>query len=151
MDRNVIFAVLAALFTGLAIGAQGAAVRTAQGVVGAARTGMLVNIAGGALSLLVLAAVALLSGNLPGSAVARSAPYWGAAGALGMGVLIGLAFALPRLGIAAGLGGVILGQMLAAVVIDTAGWGATRIPLSGARLAGLALLAAGIFLLIPRR
>jgi len=110
-----------------------------------------VNVAGGTLSLLALVAVAVVSGVLPWDGLVRSAPYWGAAGALGVGILIGMAFALPRLGIAAGLGGIILGQMVAAVVIDTAGWGAARIPLTGARLAGLALMAAGIVLLLPRR
>lgn len=151
MDRTVIIAVLSALFTGMAIGTQGAVVRTAQSAVGAARAGMLVNVAGGTLSLLALTALAVLSEHLHWDAMVRSAPYWGAAGALGVGILIGIAFALPKLGIAAGLGGIILGQMLAAVIIDTAGLGASRIPLTGARLAGLALMAVGVLLLLPRR
>jgi len=151
MDRTAVLAVLTALVTGLAIGAQGAVVRSAQGVVGAARAGMLVNIAGGGLSLVLLAGVAVLSGRLPWPAMAHSAPYWGAAGALGVGILVGIAVALPQLGMAAGLTGIILGQMLAGVIIDTAGWGGARIPLTGARVAGLALLAAGMVLLLPRR
>jgi len=93
----------------------------------------------------------VLSRRLPWNAIAHSAPYWGTAGALGAGILVGMAFALPRLGIAAGLAGIILGQLLAGVVIDSAGWGATRIPLASARLVGLALMAAGMVLLLPRR
>lgn len=151
MDRTVVVAVLTALVTGLAIGTQGAVVRTAQDTVGAARAGLLVNVAGGTLSLMALAAIVVVGGHMRWGALARSAPYWGAAGALGVGILIGIAFALPRLGLAAGLGGIILGQLLAAVVVDTAGLGAARIPLTGARLAGLALMAAGILLILPRR
>lgn len=151
MERTVLVAVLIALLTGLAIGAQGAVVRSAAALVGAARAGLLVNIAGGTLSILLLAALTLAGGRLGLSAVLHSAPFWAGAGALGVGILIGIAVALPRLGIAAGLGGIIFGQMLAAVIIDTAGLGGTRIALSAPRLAGLAFLALGIVLLLPRR
>jgi bacterial/archaeal transporter family-2 protein len=151
MEKSVVTAVLAALAAGLAIGAQGAVMRAADRALGAARTGLMVNVAGGSLSLLALVALSLLGGGVLWGALLRSSPYWGAAGALGIGILTGMAFALPRLGIAAGLGGILLGQMTAAVVIDTAGWGATRIPLSAGRLAGLVLLAIGVVLLLPRR
>ena len=151
MDRSVVAAVLAALVAGIAIGAQGAVMRVADRALGAVRTGLLVNIAGGSLSLLALFGLSVLGGGVLWGAMLRSSPYWGAAGALGIGILTGMAFALPRLGIAAGLGGIILGQMTAAVVIDTAGWGAARIPLTASRLAGLVLMAAAVVLLLPRR
>jgi len=151
MERSLLIAVFVALLTGLAIGAQGGVVRSAAALVGAARAGMLVNVAGGTLSILLLAALAAARGHLGLPAVLHSAPFWGGAGALGVGILVGMAVALPRLGIAAGLGGIIFGQMLAAVLIDTAGLGGTRIALSAPRLAGLAFLALGIVLLLPRR
>ncbi|MEJ2292834.1 MAG: DMT family transporter [Deinococcales bacterium] len=151
MEKSVVAAVLAALGAGIAIGVQGAVMRTADRAVGALRTGLLVNIAGGSLSLLALFALSLLGGGVLWGALLRSSPFWGVAGALGIGILTGMAFALPRLGIAAGLGGIILGQMTAAVVIDAAGWGASRIPLSASRLAGLLLMAVAVVLLLPRR
>ena len=151
MEKSVVAAVLAALGAGLAIGAQGAVMRTADRAVGAVRTGLLVNIAGGSLSLLTLLALSALGGGMLWGVLLRSSPFWGAAGALGIGILTGMAFALPRLGIAAGLSGIILGQMTAAVIIDAAGWGAARIPLTAGRVAGLVLMGAAVVLLLPRR
>lgn len=151
MSRVLIVAVLVSVASGLAIGAQGAFMRAADRVLGAVRTGLLVNVAGGSLSLLTLIVLSMVGGGVLGGALLRSAPFWGVAGALGIGVLTGMAFALPRLGIAAGLGGIILGQMTAAVIIDAAGWGAGRIPLTLGRALGLVLMAAGILLLLQRK
>ena len=151
MEKSVVAAVLAALAAGVAIGAQGAVIRAADRAVGAVRTGLLVNIAGGSLSLVALIVVSLVGGGVLWGALLRSSPFWGAAGVFGIGILMGMAFALPRLGIAAGLAGIILGQMTAAVIIDTAGWGASRIPLSPSRLAGLILMVIAVVLLLPRR
>lgn len=151
MGKSVVAAAFVALAAGLAIGAQGAVIRTAERLTGPLRTGLLVNVAGGALSLLALAALSLAGGAALWHGLLRSSPYWGAAGVLGIGILVGVAVALPRLGIAAGLAGVILGQMAAAVVVDTAGWGAARVPLSATRVLGLALMALSVFLLLPKR
>ncbi len=151
MDRTVLVAVASSFAVGLAIGAQGAIMGVVAKALGALRTALLVNIAGGSLALVVLFSLSALGGGLLWGALARSAPAWGAAGALGIGVLTGMAFALPRLGVAAGLGGIIFGQLAAGVVIDAAGWGATRVPLSAARLGGLALMAVALTLLLPRR
>jgi len=150
MDRIVVAAVVISLVAGIAIGAQGTLVGIASKALGAARTGLLVNLAGGTLALVVLGILAVTGGGSLGHALLRSAPAWGAAGALGIGVLMGIAFALPRLGLAAGLGGIILGQMAAAVIIDAAGWGVTRVPLGPARMLGLALMGVALWLLLPR-
>ena len=151
MEKSVVAALLASLLAGIAIGAQGSVLRLAERAVGAVRAGLLVNIAGGTLSAAVLLLVSVLGGGLLWGALLRSSPYWGAAGALGIGILTAIAFALPRLGMAAGLGGIIVGQMAAAVVIDAAGWGGARIPVTPARALGLALMAIAIVLLLPRR
>ena len=151
MEKPVIAALLASLLAGIAIGTQGSVMRVAERSLGAVRTGLLVNVAGGTLSVVVLLLVSVLGGGLLWGALLRSSPYWGAAGALGIGILTGMAFALPRLGIAAGLGGIIFGQMLAAVVIDATGWSGARIPVTPVRAAGLVLMAVAIVLLLPRR
>jgi len=151
MEKPVVAALLASLLAGVAIGTQGSVMRVAERSLGAVRTGLLVNVAGGTLSVLALLLVSLLGGGLLWSALLRSSPYWGVAGALGIGILTGMAFALPRLGIAAGLGGIIFGQMLAAVIIDAAGWSGARIPVTPVRAAGLVLMAVSIVLLLPRR
>ncbi len=151
MEKSVVAALLASLVAGIAIGTQGSVIRIAEKSLGAVRTGLLVNVAGGTLSVVVLLLVSILGGGLLWGTLLRSSPYWVAAGALGIGILTGIAFALPRLGMAAGLGGIIVGQMTAAVVIDAAGWGATRIPVTPSRAVGLLLMAVSIVLLLPRR
>ncbi len=151
MDKGIVAALAAAVLTGVAIGVQGMLVREAERGLGAIRTGLLVNVAGGTLSLGLLALLSLAGGTWLLRSAGASAPAWIAAGVLGTAILTGMAFTLPRAGIAAGLAGVIVGQLVAAVAIDTAGIGASRIPLTSARLLGLALLVAGVVLLLPRR
>jgi transporter family-2 protein len=75
-----------------------------------------------------------------------------AAGALGVAIIAGAAYALPRIGIAAGLATIILGQMAIALLVDTFGWGgAPPAPLRLERLAGLGLLLIGTWLILPRQ
>jgi transporter family-2 protein len=75
-----------------------------------------------------------------------------AAGALGLLIIAGAAYALPRIGIAAGLATIILGQMVVALLVDTFGWGgAPPLPLRIERLAGLVMLLIGTWLVLPRQ
>ena len=74
-----------------------------------------------------------------------------AAGVLGIGVITGIAYALPKTGIAAGLAAVIAGQMLVGVIVDSLGLGgAEPIPLNFTRIAGLVLLALGTWAILPK-
>lgn len=144
-------ALLVALGTGVALGIQ-ATINSLNGeVVGPMGTGLLVIIVGGILAAIGLA---LFLNRLPAIrwATVRQVQFGLlAAGALAIVAIAGTAFALPRTGIAAGLSAIILGQMLAAVVIDTTGWGGIDpIRLNVARLAGLILLAVATWLLVPR-
>lgn len=150
MEKIILGALLVALGSGLAIGLQNTLVSRASPFVGAVHTGLLVNLAGGTLSLLLLAFLVGRNPAFPWEGVRESAFFWSAAGALGMGVVMGIGFALPRTGIAAGLAAIILGQLFVAVVADTLGWGGSRIPLSLSRVLGIALLIAATWLLMPR-
>lgn len=77
-------------------------------------------------------------------------PYLIISALLGIGTLTGISFSLARIGVAAGLASLIMGQMLLAVIMDTAGWNGTgQIPLTLARVAGLALLLVATWLLLP--
>ncbi len=152
MEKLVLQALGVALVSGIAIGAQSNFSSLSSRLAGAIPTGLLVHIAGGTLAALLFA---LFLWHVPSSASVLSqsftaAPYWAVAGLMGVGIVTGIAFALPRAGLAAGLAGIILGQMIVAVVIDTAGWGGSKIPLSVARLSGLLLLIAGTYLILPR-
>jgi transporter family-2 protein len=77
-----------------------------------------------------------------------SVPAWAYLGGLcgAFYVLISI-IALPRLGAVAVIALALVGQQVAAVVIDTFGlFNAPRIPLSGTRLLGVALVAIGVVL-----
>ena len=73
------------------------------------------------------------------------------AGLLGIGIISGIAYALPRIGVAAGLSMIITGQMAMGVLVDTFGFAdGERIPLTWARIGGLLLLAVGTWLIVPK-
>ena len=152
MQRAMIVALVGAVGTGLAIGTQ-ASLNTWLGrLVGPIRTGLLVNLAGGVLAALLLLTLAA-TGQLSLTGSLRSSPVliFVASGALGLVIIGGIAYSLPRTGIAAGVAAIFFGQMLVAVLVDSLGWGgADPIPLRIGRLIGLGLLFAGTWLVLPR-
>jgi len=152
MQRTMIVALVGAVATGLAIGTQ-ATLNTWLGrLVGPIRTGILVNLAGGILAgVLLLALMVTGQLSLSGSLRSSSILVIVVSGALGLGIIGGIAYSLPRTGIAAGVAAIFFGQMLVAVLVDSLGWGgAEAIPLRVARLVGLGLLFAGTWLVLPR-
>ncbi len=153
MKESAITAILVALACGLAVGTQSTLTNWAGRLIGPVRTGLLVNLAGGGIVAIVLLLVALLwnpGGTEPMTPLGTTIVIL--AGALGLGIIAGIAFALPRIGIAAGLATIIFGQMLVALLVDTMGWGgAPPIPLRFGNLAGLALLLIGTWLILQPR
>jgi len=152
VDRTAVISWTVALLSGLAIGLQVTLNGLAGRLIGARNTGLLVNASGGLIALLLILALALTRQGIAWPQITR--PTWtqvGLAGLLGIGIIMGIAFALPRVGVAAGLASVLLGQLAFAIVIDTLGWGGgTPIPLSLSRLAGLLLVLIGAWLLLPK-
>ena len=152
MQRAMIVALVGAVGTGLAIGTQ-ATLNTWLGrLVGPIRTGLLVNFAGGILAGLLLLGLGV-TGQLSLSSSLRSSPIliFVASGALGLIIIGGIAYSLPRTGIAAGVAAIFFAQMLVAVLVDSLGWGGTgAVPLRVARLVGLGLLFVGTWLVLPR-
>jgi len=148
----MIVALVGAVGTGLAIGTQ-ATLNTWLGrLVGPIRTGLLVNFAGGILAGLLLLGLGV-TGQLSLSSSLRSSPIliFVASGALGLVIIGGIAYSLPRTGIAAGVAAIFFAQMLVAVLVDSLGWGGTgAVPLRVARLVGLGLLFVGTWLVLPR-
>jgi len=153
MKESAITALSVALACGLAIGTQSTLTNWAGRLIGPIRTGLLVNLAGGAIVailLLLLAVLRDLRTIQPITTLGTTIVIL--AGVLGLGIIAGMAFALPRVGIAAGLATIIFGQMLVALLVDTLGWGgAPPIPLRLGRLAGLGLLLMGAWLILPPR
>ncbi|MBK5108706.1 MAG: DMT family transporter [Anaerolineales bacterium] len=152
MQRIILTSLIVALFSGLAIGVQSTLISMAGKNTGAMLTGILVNIAAGFAAGLLLIVVYLRPGNAGLPAV--QAPTIGViavAGLLGIGIIGGIAYALPRIGVAAGLSMIITGQMAMGVLIDSLGLAdGEPIPLNWARIGGLVLLALGSWFIVPK-
>jgi bacterial/archaeal transporter family-2 protein len=137
----------------LALGA-GVSVATQQVLNGSLRTALgspawagLVSYAGGLLTMIV--AVIALREGVPSLRIMAGVPWWAWSGGLFGGAFILLSILLlPSLGAATLFALVIAGQVLAAVTLDHFGaFGLTPHPISTARLAGAALLIAGVVLM----
>ncbi len=152
MQKSILPALIVALFSGLAIGAQSSLNSAAGKITGATLTGLLVNFLGGVAAGLLLVVVYVRQGNATFSAI--QTPTLGiivVSGLLGIGIIAGIAYALPKIGIAAGLSTIIAGQMVVAVLVDTFGLaGGQPIPLNWARIGGLGLLALGTWAILPK-
>ena len=147
--NTILAALLTALCGGLAVGFQGVLNSLAGKSLGAPLTGLLVNIAGGTLSLLLL--VVFMKVMPIQSVDAPAALTVTLAGAIGVFVVFSIAFALPRVGVAAGIAAVILGQLTLSVLADALGWSGTVIPVDLRRIVGLALLAGALIFLLPQQ
>ncbi len=152
MSTTLFLAFLAAVATGFAVGTQGTFTSRAGGIVDPLRVSFFVHIGGTFSAGLLLGLVALRAG--PGFTLGYSGPvipYTYIAGTLGVFIIMGIAFAFPTIGLTAGQAAFLLGQMLIAIIVDTAGLaGRDGIPLDLRRIAGLVLLAAAAWLLLPR-
>ena len=100
----------------------------------------------GTLSLLVVALV--VARDWPAAERVSSAPWWvWLGGALGAFYVLGSIVAAPRLGAVTLFVVILAGQALASLAVDHFGWvGFEEHPVNALRLAGVALLAAGVAL-----
>jgi transporter family-2 protein len=104
----------------------------------------------GTIVLVAIAAVA--RGGLASYAGVAKAPWWALVGGLFGAVYVTVSILTVRtLGVSGLTATVIAGQLGIAVVIDRFGWfGIARQPIAATRIAGLALLAVGVFLVVRR-
>jgi transporter family-2 protein len=141
-------AIAMALVAGLA----GAAQPAVSGAL-AKRVGSVQAAAFGAIvAAVLLVGLAVLTGRAGGMAdVLRQPPWLWLSGVFGASIVLTLAYAPPRIGTFATLALLIAGQLVAGAAIDAFGWfGTERIPVTVARVAGLALLAGGALLTLKR-
>jgi transporter family-2 protein len=81
----------------------------------------------------------------------REPPWLWLGGVMGAIVVTSITFTAPRIGTFATIGLLIAGQLAMGVIIDAFGlFGLEKIPVTPARIAGLALLAAGALLVLKR-
>ncbi|MBI3158790.1 MAG: DMT family transporter [Chloroflexi bacterium] len=149
MKPAILAGALAALVTGIIITAQAALLARSGGTLGAARTGLFTYLLGGAAAAAILA-ILTLRPDRPVAPTPGQILVVAVAGLMGVAILTGIAFSGQRVGVGAALGAMLLGQMAAAILVDAFGWGGAAIPVTLPRLAGLAALAAGVWLLLPR-
>jgi transporter family-2 protein len=138
---NALFPILAVLIAGIGVAVQpptnAALARTAGSVWLAA----LVSFSVGTLALLAVWAV----DRTPLSAL-KGAPWWAWLGGLyGAAFVAALAYAAPRLGLAATLTVAVASQLVTALAVDRLGLlGLPQQPVTIGRLAGVALVLAGV-------
>lgn len=79
-------------------------------------------------------------------------PISAVAGMLIIVAVAGVAYAMPRVGVAAGNMAILFGQMAVAVVIDLIGIGGyEKVPLTLPRILGLVLMVVGVYLVLPKQ
>lgn len=93
-----------------------------------------------------------LRGTLTWEGTKSILPISAVAGVLVLVAVTGVAYAMPRIGVAAGNMAMLFGQMAVAVIIDLIGVGGyEKVPLTLPRIAGLVLMVIGVYLVLPRQ
>lgn len=151
MKSVLLVGVLVAIATGIAIGIQSTLSSRIGPLIGDIRTGLLMNLAGGSLAGLVIVGLVLRQGpgilHPPRPALVMLL----VAGALGIAIVTGISFSFQRIGVAAGLACLILGQLTISIAADSSGFGGVEaIPLTPSRVLGGLVMLAAVYLMLPR-
>ena len=135
--------VLIAVMAGVAVALQGQAMGGMNRVAGTATT-MLVTYGSGGL----LSALLWTFRRTPGASM--RVPWYGwCAGALGLVIVGGISYAAPRLGLSRTLVITVAAQLGAALLVESLGlFGGTPRALDAAKLAGMLLTIAGVWLVV---
>jgi len=147
----LILGAFCALATGVAIGVQATLTSRAGDIIGNLRTGLLTNFLGGVLAGVVILILFLQQGSSSWKIPTTTLAMVAVSGTLGIMIITGISFSLQRAGVAAGLATIILGQLIVSVIVDTRGIGNVEpIPLTIQRIGGLFVMAAAVYMLMPR-
>jgi bacterial/archaeal transporter family-2 protein len=145
MDRGV------AVFAAVTIGGVVAAQAPLNSELGRAVGGLQASVVALGVSFAAILSLSAILGGLGGLAHVGDAPWWvviggGLVGALYVSSIVWTVRALGAGGLTAAT---IAGQLALAVVIDHFGWlGVARSPITAAKVAGIALLALGTYLVV---
>lgn len=152
ITSNILIGIIVALGTGLAVGLQGLFVGTLGSILEPLRSGWYVHVGG----MLTGGAMVLLAIALRPTADAALDLTWQTAllaviaGTCGMGIIVGIAFAFPRVGQVAGQAAIIFGQLGVALAVDAFGLLTDEpVPVDARRVLGLFVMIVAIYLLLP--
>lgn len=143
--RALILSVLAALAAGAAVGFQNPLAALMGQRVGLLQSAFIIHLGGAAVAASLLAVV-------PGGRLAawHTVPWYAlGAGALGVVLVTGISYTIPRIGVAATVGVLLTAQLAIAAWLDHHGWlGASIRAFDAGRLLGLVLLLLGAWLVL---
>lgn len=142
-------ALLIAALAGIAMAVQGSLNAVLGKSTGMLEATMIVHATGTALALALLLTFRRGTGSLAQLGEAPWYSYLG--GALGVAIILGVVFSIPRAGVANATTAIIIGQVATAMLIDQFGlFGLEKIPFSWWNALGLAFLAAGGYFMLCR-
>ncbi|NMD43008.1 MAG: DMT family transporter [Firmicutes bacterium] len=147
--ESSIFALIIAAIAGIAMALQGS-LNTALGkIIGMLETTFVVHAVGIAVIAAALYLFRLGSGSL---ALLQDAPWYTyLGGVLGVLIIFGVTVSISRAGVANATTAIIIGQLVTALIVDQCGlFGLEKIPFTLWKGLGLALLAAGGYLMLGR-
>ena len=152
MKNLIVIGGFTATATGLIIAVQSMCSNRAGELIGPINTGFWTNILGGGLAGLLILGIGLIRGFDSIKITSAAFNLTLLAGALGIFIIMGVAYSISIAGLSAGLAAIILGQMAFGALADARGWGGLDpIPLDTRRIIGLATMAIAVFLLFPKK
>ncbi len=103
-------------------------------------------------AIVVIVTSLLLTEGVPRLQFDASIPVWFYFGGIFVAIyILGMTWVAPRFGVGNAVAFVLLGQLISMALIDHFGWfGAAQFPITLQRIAGLALMTAGVFLAVRR-
>ena len=151
MKNSVLIGLGGAIITGIIIGVQASISNRGGNLIGPIKTGVLTNLGSGMFALLFIIVTVIWRlqewRNIPTPTIGMLI----FSGGLGLLVVIGVSFSLRYTGATAGIAALILGQLLISMIVDAMGWnGQAAIPITWQRIAGIVVMAIGVYLLVQR-
>jgi transporter family-2 protein len=150
MDASLKVGLISAFGTGVALAFVSALEGRLGKFVGPINATLLEHLLGGVLAVILFLGL-LFSGKLVWGDIKSYIPLGGIAAIMVFVSVAGIAYSIPKAGVAAGTFALLFGQMAFVIIIEAVGLvGYERIPLSIPRIIGLALMALGLFFVVPR-
>jgi len=142
---GIVWALLAGLVAGLAVGLQGPLSSLMSQRIGLVESALVIHIGGA-----VLAAGLLFSASSGNLGHWRSVPWYAlVAGSLGVVVITSVSYAIPRLGAGSTVTLIVVAQLVISAILDHYGWlEAPLRPIDPSRLVGMGVLFLGTWLMV---